>query len=218
LPLNEGVEGEPNMTTSVTTLVLASRNRKKLGEMAGLLASYGLELIAAADLPEAPDVAEGQTSFAENAALKAGLVAQAVGRWTLGDDSGLEVDALDGAPGVSSARYAGPGATNQDNNARLLRELESVPEERRTARFVCHLAVADPTGAIRLQVCGSCRGRILRDHRGLGGFGYDPLFLIPEYHRTFGELTPAVKAILSHRARAFQRLLPRLVALLGNPG
>jgi XTP/dITP diphosphohydrolase len=201
-----------NATT--TTLVLASRNRKKLGEMAALLAPYGLELIAAADVPEAPDVAEGATSFAANAALKASLVARAAHCWTVGDDSGLEVDALGGAPGVFSARYAGEGATDVDNNARLLRELDGVPDERRTARFVCHLAVADPTGQIRLQVSGNCRGRMLRDHRGRGGFGYDPLFLIPEYHRAFGELSPAVKAVLSHRARAFEQLAPRLTALL----
>ncbi|MCY2992750.1 MAG: RdgB/HAM1 family non-canonical purine NTP pyrophosphatase [Planctomycetota bacterium] len=206
------------MTSIATTLILASRNRKKLGEMAALLAPHGLELIAAADLPGAPDVAEGGTSFAENAALKASLVAQAVGRWTVGDDSGLEVDALNGAPGVLSARYAGEAAKDGDNNDRLLRELEHVPDERRTARFVCHLAVADPAGQIRLQVCGSCRGRILGDHRGRGGFGYDPLFLIPEYHRTFGELSPAVKSVLSHRARAFQQLIPRLVTLLRSHG
>lgn len=199
-----------------TTLVLASRNRKKLGEMATLLAPHGLKLIAAADLPEAPDVEENGCSFAENAALKACHVAQAVHRWTVGDDSGLEVDALQGAPGIFSARYAGPGATDRDNNDRLLRELALVPDERRTARFVCHLAVADPSGQVRLQVCGSCRGRILSDHRGRGGFGYDPLFLIPEYHQTFGELSPAVKAVLSHRARAFQLLIPKLVALLSR--
>ena len=202
------------MTSLATTLVLASRNRKKLGEMAALLAPHGLQLIAAADLPGAPDVEEGGTSFAENAALKAVQVARAVERWTVGDDSGLEVDALNGAPGVFSARYAGEGARDGDNNIRLLRELEGVADERRTARFVCHLAVADPTGQVRLQVCGSCRGRIVSDHRGGGGFGYDPLFLVPEYHLTFGELSPAVKSVLSHRARAFQLLLPQLVGLL----
>jgi XTP/dITP diphosphohydrolase len=202
------------VTSLATTLVLASRNRKKLGEMAALLAPHGLQLIAAADLPGAPDVEEGGTSFAENAALKAVQVARAVERWTVGDDSGLEVDALNGAPGVFSARYAGEGARDGDNNIRLLRELEGVADERRTARFVCHLAVADPTGQVRLQVCGSCRGRIVSDHRGGGGFGYDPLFLVPEYHLTFGELSPAVKSVLSHRARAFQLLLPQLVGLL----
>ena len=195
-------------------IVLASRNRKKLREMAEQLIPYRLELISAADLPDVPDVEEGAESFADNAALKAVAVARATGCWALGDDSGLAVDALDGAPGVISSRYAGPEATDRDNNRRLLEQLAGVPDARRSARFVCHLAVADPTGQIRLQTDGECRGRILDADRGGGGFGYDPLFLIPEYHRTFGELSPMVKSVLSHRARAFGRLLPRLVALL----
>jgi XTP/dITP diphosphohydrolase len=195
-------------------LVLASRNRKKLREIADLLAPCSVQVVAAADLPHVPEVAEGATSFADNAAFKATQVARAVGLWTLADDSGLEVDALHGAPGVCSARYAGEGATDADNNARLLRELDRVPDEQRTAQFVCHLALADAFGAIRLQVSGHCRGRILRDLRGRSGFGYDPLFYLPEYHRTFGELSPAVKSVLSHRARAFQRLVPAITALL----
>jgi XTP/dITP diphosphohydrolase len=202
------------MMENSPTIVLASRNRKKLREMADQLIPYGLQLISAADLPEVPEVDEGPDCFAENAALKASSVARATGRWALGDDSGLEVDALNGAPGVLSSRYAGPQATDGDNNRKLLEQLAGVPDERRTARFVCHLAVADPTGQIRLQTSGACRGRILDADRGRSGFGYDPLFLIPEYHRTFGELTPMVKSVLSHRARAFQRLLPGLVALL----
>jgi XTP/dITP diphosphohydrolase len=202
------------MMENSPTIVLASRNRKKLREMADQLIPYGLRLISAADLPEVPEVEEGAHSFAENAALKASSVARATGRWSLGDDSGLEVDALNGAPGVLSSRYAGPQATDGDNNRKLLEQLAGIPDERRTARFVCHLAVADPTGQIRLQTSGVCRGRILGADRGRSGFGYDPLFLIPEYHRTFGELSPVVKSVLSHRARAFQRLLPHLVALL----
>ncbi|MCL4201729.1 MAG: RdgB/HAM1 family non-canonical purine NTP pyrophosphatase [Pirellulaceae bacterium] len=196
------------------TIVLASRNRKKLREMADQLTCYRLQLISAADLPHVPDVEEGAHSFAENAALKAASVARATGHWSLGDDSGLEVDALNGAPGVLSSRYAGSNAADGDNNRKLLEQLADVPDQQRTARFVCYLAVADPDGTIRLQVDGVCRGRIIQADRGGGGFGYDPLFLIPEYHRTFGELSPVVKSVLSHRARAFQRLLPQLVALL----
>jgi XTP/dITP diphosphohydrolase len=196
------------------TIILASRNRKKLLEMADQLEPFGLHLVSAADLPDVPEIHESGDTFAANAALKASGVARAARQWALGDDSGLEVDALDGAPGVYSARYAGPGATDRDNNARLLKELEHVPDEQRTARFVCHLAVADPGGTIRLEVSGTCRGRILCENRGGGGFGYDPLFFLPEYRRTFGELSPVVKRILSHRARAFQRLVPRLVDLL----
>ncbi len=202
------------MTHAQQTIVLASRNRKKLREMAEQLVPYGLRLVSAADLPHVPEVEEGGESFAENAALKATSVAVATGQWALGDDSGLEVDALDGAPGVFSSRYAGPEATDDDNNRKLLQQLNALPDEQRTARFVCYLAVADPAGQIRLQVDGACRGRIVHDDRGGGGFGYDPLFLIPEYHLTFGELSPTVKSVLSHRARAFQRLIPKLVALL----
>jgi XTP/dITP diphosphohydrolase len=202
------------MMENSPVIVLASRNRKKLREMAEQLIPYRLKLISAADLPDVPDVEEGAESFAANAALKASAVARATGCWALGDDSGLAVDALDGAPGVISSRYAGPEATDRDNNRRLLEQLAGVPAERRSARFVCHLAVADPTGQVRLQADGQCRGRILDADRGHSGFGYDPLFLIPEYHRTFGELSPMVKSVLSHRARAFGRLLPRLVVLL----
>lgn len=202
------------MAESLPTIVLASRNRKKLREMADQLTCYRLQLISAADLPHVPDVEEGAHSFAENAALKAASVARATGHWSLGDDSGLEVDALNGAPGVLSSRYAGSNAADGDNNRKLLEQLADVPDQQRTARFVCYLAVADPDGTIRLQVDGVCRGRIIQADRGGGGFGYDPLFLIPEYHRTFGELSPVVKSVLSHRARAFQRLLPQLVALL----
>ena len=200
------------------TIVLASRNRKKLREMAEPFRAYRLELVSAADLPDVPEVEEGADSFAANAALKAVSVARATGHWALGDDSGLKVDALDGAPGVISSRFAGPLATDRDNNRKLLEQLAGVPDDRRTARFVCHLAVADPSGQIRLETDGECRGRILGADRGVSGFGYDPLFFIPEYHRTFGELAPAVKSVLSHRARAFQRLLPRLVKLLGVCG
>ena len=202
------------MAESLPTIVLASRNRKKLREMADQLTCYRLQLISAADLPHVPDVEEGAHSFAENAAMKAASVARATGHWSLGDDSGLEVDALNGAPGVLSSRYAGSNAADGDNNRKLLEQLADVPDQQRTARFVCYLAVADPDGTIRLQVDGVCRGRIIQADRGGGGFGYDPLFLIPEYHRTFGELSPVVKSVLSHRARAFQRLLPQLVALL----
>jgi XTP/dITP diphosphohydrolase len=200
------------------TIVLASRNRKKLREMAEPLKAYRLELVSAADLPDVPEVEEGADSFAANAAMKAVSVARATEHWALGDDSGLEVDALGGAPGVISSRFAGPQATDRDNNRKLLEQLADVPDDRRTARFVCHLAVADPSGQVRLEAHGVCRGRILGADRGVSGFGYDPLFFIPEYHRTFGELSPAAKGVLSHRARAFQRLLPRLVSLLGVGG
>jgi XTP/dITP diphosphohydrolase len=121
---------------------------------------------------------------------------------------------LHGAPGVYSARYAGPDAHDAQNNERLLRELHDVPDERRGAQFICCLAVADPAGTVRIQVAGRCRGRLLHAPRGDNGFGYDPLFFIPEYWQTFAELSAIAKGALSHRARAFEQLRPRLAALL----
>lgn len=195
-------------------IVLASRNRKKIAEMAALLAPYGIDVCSVADFPDAPEIEETGSTFAENAALKAAGIARHVQQWTIGEDSGLEVDALDGAPGVYSARYSGPDATDDRNNAKLIAALQGVPPERRGARYVCNIAVADPEGTIRLNVEATCRGRIVDQRRGEHGFGYDPHFLIPEYHRTFGELPPVVKQHISHRARAFERLLPRLRAVL----
>ncbi|MGH7128181.1 MAG: RdgB/HAM1 family non-canonical purine NTP pyrophosphatase [Planctomycetaceae bacterium] len=196
------------------TLLLASRNRKKCREIAELLAPHGIGVESVADCPDAPEVVEDGATFAENAAKKATETATALQRWTLGEDSGLEVDALGGAPGVYSARYAGQPSDDLRNNAKLIEALAGVPVEKRGARYVCHAAVADPQGNVRLQVEASCRGRIVEEARGTHGFGYDPHFLIPEYHRTFGELSPLVKQRLSHRARAFERLVPELVRLL----
>jgi len=198
----------------VKQVVLASRNQKKILEIADLFAPYNIELLSVADVPDAPEVEETGTTFEENAALKASEVAKAVHYWTIADDSGIVVDALDGAPGVISARYAGENATDADNNAKLLNDLSSVPDEKRTAHYVCVMALADSNGEIRLSVSGICRGRILPEHRGSNGFGYDPLFLLPEYDRTFGELSPEVKSQLSHRARALRQFIPKLVEIL----
>src|SRR5208283_5134203 len=131
----------------------------------------------------------------------------------LADDSGLMVDALGGAPGVLSARYSGPGATDASNNRKLLEDLRDVPMEKRNAQFVCHICLADPAGTVRGESSASCRGRILFAPSGSGGFGYDPLFEIVEYHHSFGMLSPLVKSHLSHRARAAVRLIPRLMEL-----
>jgi XTP/dITP diphosphohydrolase len=199
--------------SSAPLLVLASRNRKKQREMADLLAPLNITVASVADFPEAPEVEETGATFAENAALKARTVAAALGRWTLADDSGLAVDVLDGAPGVFSARYAGPDATDRDNNEKLLAELRDTPDDKRGAQFICNLAVADPAGNIRLAVEGRCRGRLLREPRGESGFGYDPLFWIPEYRKTFAQLALATKSVLSHRARAIHKLYPELARL-----
>lgn len=200
-----------------TKLVVATRNRNKLGEIADLLAPYGLTVLCVADFPHVPETVEDGATFAENAAKKASEVAQRLGRWAVGEDSGLCVDALDGRPGVYSARFAGEHAADEANNAKLQKELAGVPESRRGAGYVCSVAVADPSGAVRLTQEASCRGRIITEARGTNGFGYDPYFLVPEYHRTFGELPPVVKRHLSHRARAFERLAPKLAGLPQGP-
>ncbi len=195
-------------------LVLGTGNRKKGIELAGLLAPVGLKLRTLAGFPNAIEVVEDGDTFAANAALKAVQQARNLLCWVLAEDSGLVVDALDGAPGVFSARYSGPGATDESNNRRLLEELGDTPIARRTAGYVCHMTLCDPAGTIRAQSEASCRGRILFRPRGTHGFGYDPLFEVVEYHRPFGQLSPRVKARLSHRARAAERLVPQLIRLV----
>lgn len=199
--------------TEKPNIVLGSRNRKKSAEIKALLAPHGIDVMNIADVAELPEVVEDGTSFAENAAKKAMEPAMQLGRWVLAEDSGLAVDALDGRPGIYSARYSGDNADDESNNSKLLEELQDVPPERRSAAYVCSIALADPSGAIRLTSEARCRGRITTERAGNNGFGYDPLFLIPEYHRTFGELSSTVKQQLSHRARAFRRLIPQLVKL-----
>jgi XTP/dITP diphosphohydrolase len=194
-------------------LVLGTANRKKGAELVELLAPLGLTLKTLADFPQALDVEETGDSFRANATLKAFQQARHLHAWVLGEDSGLSVDALDGAPGIFSARYAAAKATDEQNNARLLEQMANVPEPRRTAHYVCHLVLSDPSGAVRAESAGTCQGRIRREPAGSAGFGYDPLFEIPEYHRTFGQLGENVKAVLSHRSRAIEHLLPQLVAL-----
>jgi XTP/dITP diphosphohydrolase len=195
-------------------LVLGTHNRKKREELRELLEPGGLELRTLADFPQAVNVEETGDTFAANAALKATVQARHLGHWVLGEDSGLSVDALGGRPGVFSARYSGPGATDESNNQRLLEELTGVQPERRTAHYVCHAVLADPAGNVRAESRGECHGRIRLQSVGSGGFGYDPLFEIVEYHRTFGELSPAVKSVLSHRARALRQLAPQIGRLI----
>ena len=197
-------------------LVLGSHNRKKLGELAELLSPHGLALKTLADFPEAIAVAETGRTFAENARLKATEQARHLQAWVLGEDSGLSVDALGGAPGVLSARFSDPGSTDERNNRLLLEKLAGVPLEKRTAHYTCYAALADPEGNLRAESEGICRGRILLAPAGSGGFGYDPLFEIPEYHHTFGELSPAVKSVLSHRSRAIRQIVPQIIALVAK--
>jgi XTP/dITP diphosphohydrolase len=200
--------------TNRPSFVLGTRNRKKGEELANLLAPLGILVHTLADFPSADEIDEIGDTFTANAALKATGHARQLTRWVLGEDSGIRVDALVGAPGVLSARYSGPGATDDANNALLLARLGNTPLEKRTAHYVCHMALAAPTGQIVAETEAVCRGRILFEPRGHHGFGYDPLFEIPEYHRTFGQLGPVVKACLSHRARAARQLIPQLLRLL----
>lgn len=197
-------------------LVLGTFNRKKGEELAGLLELPGVRIGTLADFPDARPVEEDGQTFAKNARCKASGYARQIGQWVLADDSGLVVVALGGRPGVRSARYAGPEADDAANRQKLLAELGELPLEQRTARFECHLALADPSGAIRAEAAGQCRGRITFAERGQQGFGYDPLFEILEYHRTFGELGPVAKGRLSHRGRAIQRIRPMLVKIFQN--
>ena len=199
-------------------IVLASRNRKKSREMAELLAPNGIDVLSVGEFDGAPEPVEDGATFTENAAKKATEIARHVRQWTIGEDSGLRVDALGGAPGVYSARFAGEPSDDARNNEKLIAELQGVPDERRGAEYVCSVVVADLQGNVRLQIETTCRGRIGHEPRGTHGFGYDPYFVVPEYHRTFAELGPVVKRHLSHRARAFERLIPQLVALLREHG
>ena len=200
-------------------LVLGSRNKKKLREMIDLLGDLGLDLTDLTPYPNAPDVEETATTFIGNATLKAVTLAPALGHWTIGEDSGLVVPILGGAPGIYSARYAGKHGDDAANNAKLLAELAPYSGADRAAYYVSTAVLADPTGQVIASVEGRCQGFIVNEHRGVGGFGYDPLFLVPEYGKTFGELPPEVKQKMSHRANAFHELRPILVgaALRGGP-
>ncbi len=195
-------------------LVVGSRNRKKREEIVEILGDLGLDLRDLTGWPDAPEVVEDGATFVDNARKKAVELARHLGHWVLGEDSGLVVPALNGRPGVYSARYAGKQGDDAANNARLLAELAPLPDDRRAAYYVCTAALSDPNGEVRAVVEGRCHGVILREARGEGGFGYDPLFLIPEYHRTFGELSPRAKHALSHRARALAQLRPIMRTLL----
>ena len=189
-------------------LLFATRNQGKLRELRALLADLdGLQLLCLDDLPQDVDVEETGASFAENAQIKAQAAMRATGLPALADDSGLEVDALSGAPGVHSARYAGPGATDGQRNDKLLRELADVPADRRTARFRCAVAFVHPAQPGLVQVReAACEGTILTAPRGAGGFGYDPLFYVPQLGQTFAEAPPEAKNRLSHRGQAMRKL------------
>lgn len=203
-------------------LLVATRSAHKLRELRELLGLRRIDLVSLDDLGIAQDPVEDGTTFETNAAIKARLGARLSGLPTLADDSGLEVDALDGGPGVRTRRYAGETATDADNNAKLLAALRGLPPGRRGARYVCVLALAmpgsaGPRGGLSLVLTrGTCRGRIATESRGMGGFGYDPIFepaVEPPGGRTLGLWSAAEKHAISHRSRAARRMAARLAAL-----
>lgn len=200
---------------SQPTLVIGSRNAKKRDELVHLLTPHGIHVKTLAEFPDLTlDVEEDGDTFEHNARKKATEYAAAVGEWVLADDSGICIDALDGAPGVYSAHYAGEHGKNDANNALVLANLEGVPIQKRSAHYVAMLVLSDPNGQVQAEARGECHGRITTELRGTGGFGYDPLFELREYHRTFGEMGPVIKRAISHRSRAMRQMLPQLVRLI----
>ena len=186
-------------------MMIASKNPGKVKEFQHIFSPYGIEIRSLLDYPEVEDVVEDGETFEDNALIKAQAISEAFGVAVLADDSGLAVDALDGRPGVYSARYAGPQRSDHDNLEKVLAEMEDVPPGKRGARFVCALAICRPQ-ASTLVVRGECEGEILRERRGNGGFGYDPIFYLPALHKTMAEIPQEEKNVLSHRAQAFAKL------------
>ena len=195
----------------MTTLMIASGNAGKVREFGQLLEGLGLNT---QPQPEGIEVEETGDTFAANARLKAEAVAQATGQWALADDSGLSVDALGGAPGVHSARYASTDAARIERLLKELKDAGALDPEARSARFTAALALADPSGRVVLEVEGHCPGQILIERRGDGGFGYDPIFFVPEVQLSFAEMPKALKAEIGHRGRAFAAMTSYLHKLL----
>lgn len=189
----------------MVTLVVATQNVGKLKELQQHLVGLSWELQL---MPPDLDIAETGSTFLENACLKASQTAQSTGQWAIADDSGLSITALDDAPGVYSARY---GKTDKDRIKRVLTELGT--SDQREARFICVMALARPDGEVVCHAEGICPGTILQEPRGDGGFGYDPIFYVPEVGQTFAEMSPEQKRTVSHRGRAFAALLPQMQAL-----
>ena len=186
-------------------VLLASRNRGKIGEIREMLEEIGVTLLNLDDYPGLPEIMENGASFLENALLKARSISEMTGETVLADDSGLEVEALGGAPGVYSARYAGEGADDGKNIEKLLAQLKGVPAEKRQAAFRCVLVLCNPDGSYR-SFEGSWEGRISEEPVGQGGFGYDPVFFLPDRGATVAELPAETKNKISHRARAFGKM------------
>ena len=185
-------------------VVIATKNRGKAKDFEALFTPLGYEVVTMFDVAPDMEIEETGTTFEENAVLKAETLSKALGTIVIADDSGLAVDALDGAPGVYSARYAGDH-DDEANIVKVLENLKGVPEEERTARFMCALAIAGPE-LETTTVFGSCEGVILEEKRGTNGFGYDPIFFVPELNRAMAELSPEEKGAISHRGNAIRKL------------
>ncbi len=194
-------------------ILLATANKGKVIELEGMLAGMDITVLSLSDFPDFPEIEETGTTFAENAYLKARKAAEITGLVSLADDSGLEVDALNGEPGVYSARYAGEPKSDERNIDKLLEQLEGVSESQRGARFRCSLAVVVPGGQEFLTE-GTVEGRILLGRQGSGGFGYDPVFYLPESEKTMAELSLEEKNRISHRAEAFRKAVPIIKKLV----
>jgi XTP/dITP diphosphohydrolase len=190
-------------------LLVATTNSGKFTEIQAFLKHLPVHIVSLNDLQDPPTVVEDGRSFEENALKKARTLAEWSGYWTLADDSGLEVDALDGRPGILSARFSGPEADHAGNNSKLIEELREICEEKRAARFVCVLALCLPRshGGMQCTVRGSCEGFIGFAAKGKNGFGYDPLFFYPPLGKTFGEIDQQTKITVSHRSKALKKLL-----------
>jgi len=186
-------------------LIIATKNQGKLREIRELLEDFPLTITSLTDYPDAPEIVEDGRTFAQNALKKAATIALYTGKLTMGEDSGIQVKALGNRPGITSARYSDPNATDEKNNSKMLRELKGVSLAKRQARYRCFIALVDGKKIIDV-VNGSCGGLIAFKRSGTNGFGYDPLFLIPRYGKTFGQLDLSVKSSISHRARALKKL------------
>lgn len=199
------------------TLLVATTNPGKLREVRALLAGQAITVRSLEDFPGTGEAPEHGLTFEENARSKAAFYAMHTGVCTLADDSGLEVDALGGEPGVRSARFAGPDADDDANNAKLIRSLEGISQARRTARFRCAMALATPNAVVAVSE-GRIEGVVLERPRGSNGFGYDPFFLVPDYGMTAAEMPPDLKNRVSHRGQALQAILPAVIRILAAGG
>lgn len=192
-------------------MVAATNNKGKLNELVSILSKLGIEVISLEESGYYEEIEENGKTFEENALIKAEAVMRVTGLAAIGDDSGLEIDALNGEPGIYSARYAKPGLRKKT----VLDKLRGVPEKKRTARFVCAIACVLPNGE-KIITRGICEGKILNECRGEGGFGYDPIFYVPEYRQTFAEMPAELKNRVSHRARAIQLMAEKLKGRLND--